>query len=115
MCLATQHLQRFIHKRMVLSVAWGFGGSLSHKHREELASKVSEIGAKTHVDVPPGSLFEYETRVQDGMWAPYSARVQTISVDPEKIIGKLSPVFFSLSLSLPPLLSFSLSSSRSLS
>ena len=82
-----EHLRRYISRKVVLCCAWGFGGSLSHKSREELAAAIHSIGAHCDVELPPGSLFEYEATVQDGLWMPFSARVQSISVDPEKIIA----------------------------
>ncbi|KAH3764595.1 cytoplasmic dynein heavy chain [Pelomyxa schiedti] len=76
-------LARYIINRLLFSLIWGFGGSMSTSDREEY-SKYIQAEAPIKVTTAPGTLLlDYGVTVEDGSWIQWKA--PTIEVDTHKV------------------------------
>jgi dynein heavy chain 1 len=80
--LNAEVLERYVSKRMLVSVIWAFSGD----SRLELRAQLGEfLRNQTAVDLPPmgagSSLIDYDVTVATGEWSAWQTKVPTIEID----------------------------------
>ncbi|KAF4654456.1 hypothetical protein FOZ61_008250 [Perkinsus olseni] len=83
--------EKYLDKALILSVCWGFGSSLPLSDREQFARFVASEAEACGVPVPVNStssscLLDYEVRVMDGEWAPWTNKVRSVDLDASQVL-----------------------------
>jgi dynein heavy chain 1 len=81
--LTADHISRYMQRRVAYSVLWGFGGDMRLDDRYEFSKKIAQTST---IPCPAdGYIIDYEVRIDTGEWAPWSARVPQVEVEPHKV------------------------------
>src|SRR5690606_4825705 len=75
-------LEKFVSKKLIYSILWGFGASLSLKSRVALGEFIASASSISIPDNKP--LIDFEVNMQNGEWAPWINKVPVISLDSRK-------------------------------
>ena len=85
----TDQIYSYLSKWVVVSIIWGFGGSLSLDQRIDLSNKLYDLNIKMEIDLPNASsdtaLIDYEVKIGDNIWSPWKRKVSTADVDSNKV------------------------------
>ena len=79
-------IYQYMSKWLVVSLIWGFGGSLSLGNRSDFSNKLSTLS--NDIDFPSDTSFamiDYEVRLGENVWEPWKKRVPTLDIDSSKV------------------------------
>jgi len=76
---------KYITNRVVYSVVWAFGGSLSLSDRENYASWVSSMVQNGMPDTVTFNLLEYGVELESGEWALWKNKVPAVEIETHKV------------------------------
>ncbi|KAJ5078912.1 intein-containing dynein heavy chain precursor [Anaeramoeba ignava] len=76
-----EHIQKYVTKRLLFSLIWGFGGSMSLQDREEfgtfLLNNCDIQGPKDKIH----PLIDFEVQIDDGEWILWKNRVPNLEIE----------------------------------
>ncbi|CAG8718432.1 23040_t:CDS:10, partial [Dentiscutata erythropus] len=77
--MITEHLERYVTKRLILCVIWSFSGDAKFDHCVELCKFVRGI---SKVDLPNVStIVDYYVQINNGEWILWADKVPTIKIE----------------------------------
>ena len=76
----------YMSKWLVLSIIWGFGGSLSLGNRTEFSNKLKNLTSE--IDFPNEAMFamiDYEVKIGENVWQPWKMKVPNTEIETSKV------------------------------
>ncbi|MBP5693965.1 MAG: AAA family ATPase, partial [Bacilli bacterium] len=76
----------YMSKWLVLSIIWGFGGSLSLGNRTEFSNKLKNLTSE--IDFPNEPMFamiDYEVKIGENTWQPWKQKVPNTEIETTKV------------------------------
>ena len=76
----------YMSKWLVISIIWGFGGSLSLGNRTDFSNKLK--GLTSEIDFPNDNNFamiDYEVKMGENKWQPWKMKVPNTDIEPSKV------------------------------
>lgn len=86
--LSEDVIRSYITRYLMFAMVWSFGGDMSLNVRMGFCHELSDL--QTTIPMPHGlggdvTLLDFEVRLEDGEWYPWTDRVPTIDIDPSKV------------------------------
>ncbi|RIB15447.1 dynein heavy chain and region D6 of dynein motor-domain-containing protein [Gigaspora rosea] len=80
--MTAEAIERYVTKRLILSVIWSFSGDAKVDHRTKLCDFVSGITTVDLPYVPTGStLIDYDVLINNGEWRLYTDKAPAIKIE----------------------------------
>jgi len=84
--LSAEQVERYVTKRLLISIIWAFSGDAKLDLRAELGHFLSQ---RTGIDLPSllsgVSLIDFDVHIASGEWAAWSAKVPQIEIEPHTV------------------------------
>ena len=84
--LLPEVLEKYALRRLLMSIAWAFGGACNLIKRLEFCKILSQIAKECGLSghVPPGEFLEYNVTVHDAEWESWDSQIQPVDIDVKK-------------------------------
>ncbi|KAJ3451774.1 dynein heavy chain [Anaeramoeba flamelloides] len=82
--MTMEHLKKYITKKLLYSVLWGFSGSTGLRDREKFGKYIVDI---SDIKAPMGNfpLIDYKVDIQTGEWYPWKNQVPNIDIETNRV------------------------------